>query len=545
VVQNSRARSGDAIAGSQVTGVVGGNATVQNSNMSFGAVAVSGPVVAGNVAVVNAGPTAGGGGSAQQIGNNSTRVIQNNVAESGAAVAGSQVTGIVGGGNSTVQNQNLCVGCVAVSGAVVSVNAAFVNAGPQAAGGQASQIGNNDAVLVQASDVRSGDAIAGGQVTGLVGGGGTVQNSNFAAFPVAVSGPAIALNIAASGAGPSSGGGLAQTSQFGSNTVLADQQANVRSGDAVAGSQVTGMVSSQLGSLAVQNQQASIAPIAVSGAAVAVNVLAANAGPTSVGAGIPQAQQLGNNNVRATQVTDVRSGDAVAGGQVVGAVGGSGVIQGSNFAILPVAVSGPAVGLNFGLAGAGPSASGGGAASASQFGSNTSVLDQEVRAASGDAVAGGQVVGAVGGPVAVQIQNTALVPIAVSGPAIGLNFGLNIAGPAAAGAGFASASQFGSNVAELGQIADTSSGDAVSGSQVVGIVGGFGSRIQGGNTALLPIALTSLATSFNAAAGGAGPQATGGVASTSQAGNNIGRLFQLAPVASGDAVSGSEVFGVV
>jgi hypothetical protein len=98
VNQNAQAKSGDAVAGSQVTGVVGGGATVQNTNNSSGATAVSGEATASNAAVVNAGPQAGNGGTAQQVGNNNVEVNQSSSATSGTAAAGTQVTGVVGSG---------------------------------------------------------------------------------------------------------------------------------------------------------------------------------------------------------------------------------------------------------------------------------------------------------------------------------------------------------------------------------------------------------------------------------------------------------------
>jgi hypothetical protein len=60
---------------------------VQNQNTSIGAVAVSGPAVAVNVGLANAGPVNG-----SQIGSNFSSVNQFSFATSGAAVAGSQVS---------------------------------------------------------------------------------------------------------------------------------------------------------------------------------------------------------------------------------------------------------------------------------------------------------------------------------------------------------------------------------------------------------------------------------------------------------------------
>lgn len=266
VNQNANARSGDAVAGSQVVGVVGGGpTTVLGSNNCIGCVAASGPAVAVNAVAAGAGPSATavlGSANTQQFGNNTTVVNQTSDARSGDAVAGSQVTGIVGGFGSTVLNQNSCFGCLALSGPAIAPNFALVRSGPSAFGllgfSNASQVGNNDAILSQRSISRSGDALAGSQTTGLVG-GGNILGSNFGFLPFAASGLATGGNVALGGAGPQAGPagiGIASTSQTGNNNAVADQLSDIRSGDGVAGSQVNGVVAQEAGVLGTRNARA-------------------------------------------------------------------------------------------------------------------------------------------------------------------------------------------------------------------------------------------------------------------------------------------------
>lgn len=576
VNQSSNAKSGDAVAGSQVTGVVGGNATVQNVNNSTGATATSGDAVASNTATVNAGPSATatgtGNANAQQIGDNTVRVDQESVAESGDSVAGSQVTGIVGDGDSVVQNTNNSTDATALSGnacAGISLgcttggNDATVNAGPfsMATDGtaQAGQVGDNDAVLTQSSIARSGDAVAGSQVTGIVGDGdSTVQGTNTSTDPVAVSGDAIADNVAIVVAGPSSvalNGGLSQASQTGDNSVALDQESESSSGDAVAGSQVTGLVSEERGHLTVQNQQSSDTPTAVSGAADAVNDSVVTAGPDAFSdGGTANANQIGDNDVDQVQTAEAVTGDAVAGGQVTGVVGGGEVVvQNTNDSVDAVAVSADAVAQNFGDTTAGPVADGGvgGSATADQIGDNSVVKDQDALAESGDAVAGGQVTGIVAdGDVTVQANNTADTPTAVSGVAVAQNFDPTVAGPSAVvtGTGDATATQNGDNEIDLAQGAEATSGDAVAGGGVFGIVADGEVTLQGTNDSVDAVAVSGDAVAQNFAdALTAGPSAVvdDGDATATQIGDNDIVADQASTATSGDAVSGSQVAGVV
>lgn len=262
-------------------------ATVQNQNSSSGGVAISGDARVTNTAVVNVGPSAnssGGPAQASQIGSNSVSVSQNGVAKSGDAVVGSQITGIVGGGDATVQNQNASSGGFALSGDSSVDNFLVLNVGPTANAfgcapeiiiidvlgegpsscpAQASQIGHNDVVISQSAHAITGDAVVNSQVTGIVGGwNATVQGQNSADGGFATSGTADAANAAGpifgSGIGPiatsSSGAGMA--SQNGDNVVDVSQHALSESGDGVAGSQVNGIVGDQTGFATVRETHA-------------------------------------------------------------------------------------------------------------------------------------------------------------------------------------------------------------------------------------------------------------------------------------------------
>src|SRR5207247_1072340 len=95
---------------------------------------------------------------------------------------------VTDGGDVTVSNQNDADAPIALSGDATTTNAAVVAAGPSAtalalifdAEAQASQTGDNDVHVVQATEATTGDAVAGSQVTGVVANGGdvVVQNQN-------------------------------------------------------------------------------------------------------------------------------------------------------------------------------------------------------------------------------------------------------------------------------------------------------------------------------------------------------------------------------
>jgi len=150
----------------------------------------------------------------------------------------------------------------ATTGSPSGENHAAFTGGPTATGttgAQSSQIGKNSADLSQSGTAKSGDPVAGAQVTGAVADNVTVQNQNSADNPVATAGMASVVNDTVSGGnsglklGPQSlSSGDSMATQNGDNAIAVTQSGNATSGDAVAGAQVTGIVGS--GEHTVQNQ---------------------------------------------------------------------------------------------------------------------------------------------------------------------------------------------------------------------------------------------------------------------------------------------------
>jgi len=569
VSQSGTAKSGDPVAGGQVTGAVADNVTVQNQNTAIGSFAVSGAATLVNVNTGTVGPSATAVGPTQvsQVGNNSADIAQSTVVETGDAVAGSQVTGIVGGGEHTIQNSNTSLLGIAVSGTPIGLSINAANAGPLALSafvGQAGQVGDNDATLSQSSEVKSGDALAGSQVSGIVGGSATVQNQNssvgglFGLPNIAVSSPVVAVNLSAGGAGPIATGLIAaQASQTGDNTVDAIQELEASTGDALAGSQVTGAVGDQGGFLVVQNQQASFGDVAVSGnVEIAINVGIVGGGPRALAGGFANVSQNGDNDVASAQNVEAGTGDALAGSQVTGDVGHTDVtVQNSNVGIAGTAVSGN-VGntlpvINVGVTAAGPTAFALGFASASQFGDNNAAVSKRLVAESGDAVAGGQITGVVsaGSTVVIANSNTALGNIALSGGVTAINVDATFVGPVAAALVAAQTSQTGDNTAAISTEVEAASGDAVAGGQVTGVVAGPGSdvTVMNQNIGILNFAVSGGTAVLNLGIGPrVGPTALAvGFATVSQMGDNSAAIATSVEASSGDAVAGSQVTGVV
>lgn len=553
VSQTGTAKTGDPVAGGQVTGVVGDNATVQNSNSAIGVAAVSGPAAVVNANGGKVGPTAVSLGPSQtaQSGSNSLDLSQSGTTSTGDAVAGGQVTGIVGGGTHMVQNQNNCLGCVALSAptAVVNLNGAF--AGPTAASlapAQAGQVGDNEAVISQSSNTKTGDAVSGGQVTGTVGGSAAVQNSNSCLGCLAASFPAFAFNVNAGATGPAAASIVnSQTSQSGDNSLDLSQNTTGSTGDAVSGSQVTGLVGDANGFLSVMNQQASRGDAAFSGPVVAANLNAANGGPMSVAVINAQSSQNGDNNTVVAQSNDGKSGDALAGAQISGGVGGDVSISGTNSAVATIALSAPVIGVNASTAHNGPMAAALLTSSASQHGDNTNSLDQTVTSETGDAVSGGQVAGAVAsGDATVFLSNSSRFALAASSPAVGVNAGAALGGPFAAGVLNAQSQQDGRNDVATNQSVTTQTGDAVSGGQTVGTVSGGDSTISAQNSSFATAAFTSPTVSINAPVVFGSPVALGVLnANASQLGENTVAISTAINTTTGDAVSGGQVLGAV
>ena len=147
---------------------------------------------------------------------------------------------------------NAAPGARAVSGNAIATNDAEMHAGPKATGlvgeATAAQVGDNRVAVDQTATATSGDAIAGSQVIGVNVGGDAgslaVLASNGADGSFAASGSALAVNRAEVDAGPSARTllGGANAAQIGDNRIALDQTATATTGDALAGSQVIGIV---------------------------------------------------------------------------------------------------------------------------------------------------------------------------------------------------------------------------------------------------------------------------------------------------------------
>jgi hypothetical protein len=377
-------------------------------------------------------------------------------------------------------------------------------AGPAAVGignsAQANQIGGNAVGFAQVADVSSGDAVSGGQVTGVVSGGGdvTVQNSNTSLATFAITGGVTSgvTNLAAgalAGPGAVAFAAPAQASQAGSNAVFLGQDVVVASGDAVAGGQVTGIVTGT-GDVTVQNQNTAFLSFAISGTAggpVSNVALGVGAGPIAVALGAPaSATQLGSNDAVIDQTLVAESGDALAGAQVTGTVNGSGdvTVQAQNTSLFALSLTGPASAINLAVAArSGPLALGVLApASAAHIGGTMLDLSQLASAKTGDAVGGSQVIGTAEDDSTVQLQNNPLLSIALTSPSTTANFATGSVGASALGLGAtASAQHFGNSATTADQIGDAASGDAVSGGQVTGVAG-FGSGSLSTGSTLQP-----------------------------------------------------------
>jgi hypothetical protein len=572
--QVAGAHSGDAAAGSTVTGVAGRGATVQLQNSSDGAEAESEDATASNEGTVALGPQATSGtadAQASQVGDNRLDASQTVNASSGDAVAGSQVVGIAGDGDHTVQQSNVSTDAESESGDVDASNELELALGPNAESGdavaQASQVGDNDAVWRQVTDARSGDAVAGSAVIGIVGDGtSTGQGQSSSTGADAESGDVSVENEAEAVIGPSavSGTATASASQIGDNSVDVEQTLEAGSGDAIAGSQVTGLVAEEAGHLTVQNQQSSEDDTADSGEIDAEQEIDdLFVGPHADAGDAPaQAQQDGDNDVTISQAATLATGDALAGAQVTGAVAGDDTtIQGSNVSTGSDAESGD---LDLDEVNSiddvvvGPDAvSDTAEAQASQVGDNALSIDQTADVASGDAVAGSQVTGVVDpGDVTIQQLNVSTDAEAESGD-IETDDGANIVSDANVGpvatsdTAVASASQVGDNAVAISQDAALHTGDAVAGSQVSGVVVDPADvTIQNQNTSdgaeaesgEIEIDDANFVDDLVA-----GPSADTGddTAQASQVGDNAVSIDQAADLSTGDAVAGSQVTGAV
>lgn len=548
---------------------------VSGTNSATGAGSASAPSIGVNASAFRTAPTAIAAVSAgaQQLGSNRARVRQNAELRTGDSVAGSQVTGSVG--DATVQESNSTVLALSFSGPIAAANIVVGGTGPLAvsvlAGSQASQFGDNDTDVSQTVDGQSGDALAESQVTGLVVSDvGRISNMNSGILGASVSGFVVGANatLLPIFTGPAAvdiaiGGSMA--SQFGSNRSKLDQANTGNSGDAVSGSQISGIVGSgTVVRVMESNQTAGVA--AVSGLVLTANTGAQTVGPQAISNIRASAQQTGDNLAWLTQADDVASGDAVGGAQVTGVVAGDGAdisIMEQQDTLLAFAVTLVATSTNTGTVLAGPTAAGllipqSLFAQASQAGNNAATVDQSSSATTGNALSAAQSTGAVGGDdsdVSISVQNRTGIPLAaalsggavsgsqVTGAVVGEDSDVTIqAGN--------SATLFGLSVA----IAQASGATniipaAVAGPTAVGLLTADASQL-GDDT----VAANQVTNDVNAAAGlRAGPSAAAGsaaapgpfaFASASQTGNDSLAINQEAVSGSLDALAGSQVAGV-
>jgi hypothetical protein len=555
-----------------------GETTIQGSNSSTDASSDTGDATGENNSSFGAGPTATGstGASSQQLGHNSAALKQSASAKSGDPVAGAQVTGAVAD-NVTVQNQNSAVNPSAFSGeADVENEAEDFFAGPVATTdtgtAQASQLGSNDLDVSQDAIAETGDAVAGSQVTGIVGDGEhtvSVQNSAVCDEETcAESGEAEVENeFEDATVGPfaaTDGTETAQTAQVGDNDAVISQTSEANSGDALFGSEVIGIVG---GSATVQGSNSSTCDIgdecAESGHSETENeVEAVTIGPSATSAaGTAQTMQTGDNAADISQDTSVSSGDALSGSQVLGAVGDD---DGFLTEQLQQASDGDEVEAEEARGQnsvedtvVGPFADADAQANASQMGDNDAVIDQRLASDSGDALAGSQVVGAVGfGTVTGQNSNSALSPFAITADDDGRAVDQfnkiedSAVGPLATSAtAGASVAQTGDNSAAASQDIAASTGDAVAGGQITGVVAG-GSDVTIQNQQAVEDAeatsgdLPDLENEFDDFAVGPTADAVE-TAMAIQNGDNAFDGSQAIAADTGDAVAAGQVFGVV
>lgn len=593
VRQSGSAQAGDSVAGSQVTGVNGPNATISNVNNSENARATVGNATVNNTVDALLGPSASllGDANVFQSGDNNLVIEQGGRATTGDAVANSQVTGIVGGGDHTVLNTNNAE-CTtdnpdngsdpcAQGGNADVLNLAGGSAGPfassESGAASATQSGSNVVELVQAAEASTGDAVNGSTVLGSVGGSivaSSVNRSECDGFdedtPCALSGDASANSIGALVAGPTAFSfDTAIATQTGDNTTNFDQIADAVTGDGVSGTQIYGIVGP--GDAVILGTNNSDGDVAASGDAdSSIDVIfgaGAQANVFDTLGGAATATQNGNNYADGVQASNGATGDAVAGTQIASGVGlGNVSAQLTQAAENIRSISGnflqpgaAAISVQ-GFTGASAATDSlGTSASASQTGNNAAVVGQDVTFKTGDAVAAGQVGGFVDitESASIQASNDAENVAAVSGSADFENMTTLNSGTAAFSPETASANQTGNNVADVRQSLEGSSGDAVGGGQIFGIVGDSNTNAsiqainncEGDDDGELCSAESGSSIAINDALVEAGTRAIGveddGVLSVQQTGDNATFASQKVTSGSGDAAAGSQVSGAV
>lgn len=406
--QSADVNSGDAVAGGQVIGAVGaGIIDIVLDNMAEDVEATSGDAEANNVIDEAEAsnlvtfqecpcPIPGlfaAGIEASTItativhdGDNDQSIDQAANAESGDAVSGSQVVGAVAAvtGEISIDGRNRAEDTEATSGDADANNTIELAASGNVvldqptgccppssdatlltAGIEANEIdavivheGDNEQEIGQAADAVSGDAVSGAQIVGAVGGGAIdIVVDNRGEDSESTSGDAAAENTIEDaeasnlvtfapgcpcpipgdiGADIDATTITAVILHEGDNTQSIDQAADASSGDAVSAAQVVGAVSAVGGNVSIDATNRGEDSEATTGDADATNTIGLAASGNAVldccgdfltllGPGAINAvnHQEGDNDQDIVQAADAVSGDAVAGAQVIGAIGGN------------------------------------------------------------------------------------------------------------------------------------------------------------------------------------------------------------------------------
>lgn len=504
--QDAEAASGDAVAHSQVTGVVGDGDSVIQKNLNAltesstnSADAFAGRVNVDNTGTAVAGPQADES-SAMQEGDNVVDFAQGLAAQSGDAVAGSQIDGFSVNSTLAYQSNLESDDSTATSGLIDTDNDLSLEAGPQSALGTAVQAGSNWIDSTQSGAIATGDAVAGSQVAGVVVSGGdtTIQTGLVSDGADATTGSfTVDSNDLELDAGPMALGlqGTRTASQVGDNVGTTDQEAGFLGGDAIAAGQITGVVASR-SDIAIQKNAnvdgATASGGGVDGSTNAINDMTQQSvsldpdsfgihiGPGAYGSGSSATQSNERaNRFHGTQLAGLETGDAIAGGQVSGTVANRDDIslQMNLVSASDNANAGDIEvydGVNIAeFIFAGPSAIGDNT-SAIQEGRSEITLDQVASSSTGDAVAGGQIAGTASNPSRItgQLNLDSDNSDSVSGDAENTNVidQVRVGATAGTGSGGTATAAGGTYSANLGQAGEVETGDGVAGSQVLGAV---------------------------------------------------------------------------
>lgn len=409
-------------------------------------------------------------------GDNDSDVDQGGDSTAGNSIAGGQSTSVRSGGKTTIRATNNAEGSRAeVGDATVNNDVDRSSTGDSAPGGDIIHDGENDSEIDQSGDASVGDGLAGGQTIGVVAEDADIQASNTSE----------------------------DARVDGGDATVNNSVGDALSGDSVALAGLSDIVDESVdGSEVVVDPEdlVVLGPIAFAGDALSTT--------TTVGGTI---DHDGDDELDIEQDVSATAGDAVAGGQTIGAVVSDDLlIDASNDSEDSRANGGDATGENsIGTARAGDDASviGGDATALSNANADLTVtdagtvvalgglavggsaiattlaaggtidrdgddeldLDQDIDVDTGDAVAGGQTVGgSAGGDADVTLSNRSVDDRARSGDADGTNtIGEAIAGDdASATAGTALAE---ANASAVTTVTDSGTVIAIGGSAVGGV----------------------------------------------------------------------------